>query len=295
MFQLIPKELLKQVRRIEIMTTRLANDIFSGEYESVFKGQGIEFAEVREYVPGDDIRAIDWNVTARSNHPFIKQYVETRELTVLFAVDVSSSSFFGSSQKLKSEIAAEISAVLAFSAVRNNDKVGLLIFSDRVEKYLPPKKGKKHVLRVIREILGSRTEKRKTSLSVALQYLNRVLTRRAIIFLVSDFIDQNYFKPLKMLSREHDVIGIHLFDPRERTLPKVGRVMLKDAESGKTLLVNTSSLLVRQRFEKQSEERLAVLEKQFKKSGLDRIFIDTSKGYIDPISRFFKQREKRLR
>jgi len=291
----ISKELLKQVKRIEIHTTRLANDMFSGEYESVFKGQGIEFAEVREYVPGDDVRSIDWNVTARSSKPFIKQYVETRELTVLFAVDASSSCYFGSHQKLKSEVAAEIAAVLSFSATRNNDKVGLYIFSDKTELFIPPKKGKKHVLRVIREILTHRHQKRGTELANALEYLNLILKRRAIVFLISDFIADGYDRQLKMLAREHDVIAIHLTDPRERVLPDVGRVVVKDAESGKQITINTASARVRQNYSEQASKRMMKIEFLFKRCGIDRIEIDTSQSFIEPISRFFKQREKRIR
>ncbi|MFH0986326.1 MAG: DUF58 domain-containing protein [Candidatus Omnitrophota bacterium] len=285
--------LLKKVRKIEIRTTRLVNDLFGGEYESVFKGQGIEFADVREYVPGDDIRTIDWNVTARSQHPFVKKFVETRELTVLFIVDMSGSQYFGSVDKLKSEIAAEITAILAFSAVKNNDKTGLLIATEGVEKFIPVKKGRNHALRVIREVLGYQPKKKGTQLAGALEYLYRIQKRTSVIFLISDFMDQGYEKALKILSRKHDVIAIHLQDPLEQALPKVGLMELVDRETGKTVMVDTNSSDFRTRFRETAERKQSALKKLFKSLQIDCIDIPTSTSYVEPLFRFFKSRERK--
>lgn len=291
---MIPREILKQVRRIEIRTTRLVNDLFGGEYKSVFKGQGIEFADVREYVPGDDIRTIDWNVTARSQHAFVKKFVEERELTVVFVVDMSGSQFFGTSGRFKSEIAAEITALLAFSAVRNKDKVGLLISSDQVEKYIPVKKGRMHVLRVVREILYFKPRHRGTRLVTALEYLSRVLTRTSVVFLISDFQDRGFEKALRILSQRHDLVAIQLTDPRESSLPAVGLVEMEDPETGETLQVDTNDPNFRARFEASAREREENLDRLFKSQGVDRIVIDISKPYSEPLVRFFKAREKRM-
>lgn len=290
---MIPKEILKQVRRIEIRTTRLVNDLFGGEYRSVFKGQGIEFADVREYFPGDDIRTIDWNVTARSQRPFVKKFVEERELTVVFAVDMSGSQFFGTTGKLKSEVAAEITALLAFSAVRNKDKVGLLIASDHVEKYIPVKKGRTHVLRVVREILYFRPKHRGTRLEAAMEYLNRVLTRAAVVFLISDFMDEGFEKPLRIMSQKHDLIAIHLRDPKEQSLPPVGLIEAEDPETGERVLMDTSDSHFRERYEASGEERENELDHLFKSFGIDRVVIDISQPYTEPLMRLFKAREKR--
>ena len=290
---MIPAALLKKVRKIEIHTTRLVNDLFGGEYESVFKGQGIEFADVREYVPGDDIRTIDWNMTARSLHPFVKKFVETRELTVIFAVDMSGSQYFGSTDKLKSEIAAEITAILAFSAVKNNDKTGLLIVTDEVEKFIPVKKGRNHALRVIREILGYKPRKKGTQLTGAFEYLYRVQSRTSVIFLISDFMDEGYEKALKILSRKHDVIAVHLHDPLEQEFPKVGLVELVDRETGKTVLVDTASSQFQKKFRRTAEEKQEALEKLFKRLQIDRIDIPANASYIEPLFKFFKSRERK--
>lgn len=290
---MIPAELLRKVRRIEIHTNRLVNDLFGGEYESVFKGQGIEFADVREYVPGDDIRSIDWNVTARSQTAFVKKFVETRELTVFFLVDMSGSQYFGSMDKLKSEIAAEITAVLAFSAVKNNDKTGLLICTEDVEKFVPVKKGRNHALRVIREILGYQPRKRKTRLKNALEYLHRVLTRTAVIFLISDFLDEGYEKALKILSRKHDVIAVHLRDPLEQKFPAVGLVELADRENNLTMLVDTASSVFQKHFSQNAVRHQAELEELFKRLQIDRIDIPVNASYIEPLFKFFKNRERR--
>ncbi|HOE69429.1 MAG TPA: DUF58 domain-containing protein [Candidatus Omnitrophota bacterium] len=290
---MIPAALLKKVRRIEIRTTRLVNDLFGGEYESVFKGQGIEFADVREYVPGDDIRTIDWNVTARSAHPFVKKFVETRELTVFFVVDMSGSQHFGTSGKLKSEIAAEIAAILAFSAVKNNDKTGLLICTDRVEKFLPVKKGRNHALRVIREILGYQPQSRGTKLESAIQYIHNVLTRSAVVFLISDFQDEGYEKALKILSQKHDVVAIHLKDRLERSFPGVGLVELRDRETGETTLIDSSSRTFRKRFEENTRAREESTSKLFRKLQIDRVEVPAEASYIDPLIKFFKSRERK--
>ncbi len=291
---MIPKEILRQVRRIEIQTTRLVNDLFGGEYKSVFKGQGIEFADVREYVPGDDIRSIDWNVTARSQQPFVKKFVEERELTVVFLVDMSGSQFFGTSGRLKSEVAAEITALLAFSAVRNKDKVGLLIATDQVEKYTPIKKGRTHVLRVVREILYFKPKHRATNLQVALDYLNRVLTRTAVVFLISDFMDPGFEKSLRIMSRRHDLIALHLWDPKERQLPPVGLIEMEDPESGERVLADTSDSDFSTAYEKSAQTREDNLDHLFKSLGVDRVVIDISQSYSEPLMRFFRLREKRL-
>lgn len=291
---MISKELLRQVRRIEIRTTRLVNDLFGGEYQSVFKGQGIEFADVREYVPGDDVRTIDWNVTARSQHPFVKKFVEERELTVMFFVDMSGSQFFGTQGRFKSEIAAEITALLAFAAVRNKDKVGLLIATDQVEKYLPVKKGRTHVLRVVREILYFKPRHRETNLETCLDYLNRVLTRTAVVFLISDFVNEGFERALRIMSRKHDLIAIQLVDPREKALPPVGLMELEDQETGERLMVDTSDKMFRDRYEALHRKKEEDLDRFLKSQGIDRVTIDISQSYSEPLVRFFRIREKRL-
>jgi uncharacterized protein (DUF58 family) len=292
----ISRELLRHVKRIEITTTRLVEDLFGGEYESVFKGQGIEFADVREYVPGDDIRTIDWNVTARSQTTFVKQYVEERELSVLFVVDASSSCYFGSTAKIKSEIMAEICALLAFAAVKNHDKVGLSFFSDHVEKYVPLKKGKKHVLRVIREILSFHPENRRTLFDAAFEFAVRVLTHRAIVFVVSDFLDfPETSNALRILARKHDIIAIRITDPREIGLVSAGWMELEDAETGEILTVPAGDRRFRDAFERLARERSEKVDKIFRTVGIDKIDIDTSQSYVEPIIRFFRAREKRAR
>ena len=290
----IPKELLKKVKRIEISTRNVVNEVFSGEYHSVFKGRGMEFSEVREYQPGDDIRTIDWNVSARMGHPFVKIFEEERELTVMLLVDVSSSGNFGTTEQLKREIAAELSAVLAFSAIKNNDKVGLIIFSDRIEKFIPPRKGKKHVLRVIREILFYKPQEATTDLNTALEYLSRVIKRKSTVFLISDFLSEDYEKSLQVANKKHDIVAISITDPREVSLPDVGMIDLEDAESGESILVDTGSLSIRNEFYNRSihvnEERSTF----FKSIGVDHINILTDRSYVQPITKFFKMRAKRL-
>jgi len=291
---MIPKEILKKVKRIEITTRGLVNEVFSGEYHSVFKGRGMEFAEVREYQLGDDIRNIDWNVSARMGHPYVKVFDEERELTVILMVDVSSSGNFGTSKQMKGEVAAELSAVLAFSAIKNNDKVGLIIFSDKIEKFIPPRKGKQHVLRVIREILYYKPEEAQTDMNAALEYLIRVIKRRSIVFLISDFLTENYQKALQVANNKHDIITIDILDPREVDLPNVGFIELEDAETGEIIMVDTANSAIRNGFFSESEQERLVREKFFKSIGVDNINIYTNKSYVEPITRFFRMRARRL-
>jgi uncharacterized protein (DUF58 family) len=291
---MIPKEILKKVKRIEISTRGLVNEVFSGEYHSVFKGRGMEFAEVREYQIGDDIRNIDWNVSARIGSPYVKVFDEERELTVMLMVDVSASGSFGTASQLKGEVAAELCAVLAFSAIKNNDKVGLMIFSDKIEKFIPPRKGKQHVLRVIREILYYKPEDAQTDLNIALEYLNRVVKRRSIVFIISDFLTENYEKALQVANKKHDIISIDIIDPREVELPNVGFLELEDAETGETVLIDTGSSQIRESFFSESQEERDKREKFFKSIGVDNINILTDRSYVEPITKFFKMRAKRL-
>lgn len=291
---MIPKEVLKKVKRIEIATRGLVNEVFSGEYHSVFKGRGMEFAEVREYQVGDDIRNIDWNVSARMGHPFVKVFDEERELTVMLLVDVSASGAFGTTSRFKGEIAAELCAVLAFSAIKNNDKVGLIIFSDKIEKFIPPRKGKQHVLRVIREIIYHKPEDTSTDISIALEYLSRVIKRKSIVFLVSDFLTENYEKSLQVANKKHDIIGINIIDPREIELPDVGLIELEDAETGETFLLDTGSRDIRNSFFTGSRQERDKKEKFFKSIGVDFINILTDRSYVEPITKFFKMRAKRM-
>ncbi len=292
---MIPKEILKKVRQIELRTRHLVNDVFSGEYHSAFKGQGMEFAEVRQYQYGDDIRNIDWNVTARYGHPFIKVHEEERELNVMLVVDASGSGKFGSSEKFKSEVAAEICALLALAAIKNNDKVGLLIFTDQIEKYIPPKKGKGHVLRVIREILYFKPQSRKTDIKTGLEYLLKGLKRHSIVFVVSDFEDNNFMKPLQILNQKHDVVTIQTHDKREKELPNVGLLKLQDAETDEEIWVNTSDKKLREAYTNLVEAKWNKFSRESKSMNIDHIRIDVSKSYIDPLIRFFKMRERRFR
>ncbi len=290
----LSRELLKKVKQIEISTRHVVNEVFSGEYHSVFKGRGMEFAEVREYMPGDDVRQIDWNVSARMGHPYIKVFEEERELTVMLLVDVSSSGNFGTTGQVKREVAAELSAVLAFSAIKNNDKVGLIIFSDKIEKFIPPRKGKKHVLRVIREILFHKPQESTTDLSGALEYLNRVLRRRSTVFLISDFLSENYEKALHVANKKHDIIAISITDPRELTLPDVGLIDLEDAETGELISIDTGSMALREGFARDVLEMQDTRETFLKSIGVDQINIVTDRSYVEPITRFFRMRAKRL-
>ena len=291
---MIPKEVLKKIQKIHIRTNHIVNDIFAGEYESAFRGRGMEFDEVREYSPGDDVRDIDWNVTARFGHPFVKVYREERELTIMLLVDVSSSCLFGTQKQLKQELAAEIASVLAFAATKSNDKVGLIIFSDHIEKFIPPKKGKNHVWRVIKEVLNHQPVSTKTDIAGALNYLNKVARRKVVGFLISDFIAAKYDKALRVTGKKHDVVSICITDPREMQLPKVGLVELQDAETGETLLVDSSDSSFRKGYRLLSEKRLRDTFDMFRAIGIDYIDIRTDIPYIEPIMKFFRMREKRL-
>ena len=292
---MIPREILKKVRRVEITTRGLVNEVFSGEYHSVFKGRGMSFAEVREYQYGDDIRSIDWNVTARTGTPFVKIFEEERELTVMLVVDVSASGDFGTRSQMKGEVAVEICALLAFSATKNNDKVGLIIFSDRIEKFVPPRKGRRHVLRVLRELFYHEPEGRGTDLAVALEYLNHVVRRRAVVFLVSDFIAPDFTRPLSVAGRRHDVIAVRMGDRREVELPPLGYIEFEDAETGERMLVNTSNKRFRSEWEALVTRSRADQDKAFRRSKVDVIDIRTDEPYERPLMKFFKERERRFR
>ncbi|MCU0856911.1 MAG: DUF58 domain-containing protein [Pontiellaceae bacterium] len=289
------KELLKKIRRIEIKTRTAVNDVFAGRYHSVFKGRGMEFDEVREYVPGDDIRAIDWNVTARTGVPHIKKFVEEREMTVMLLVDISRSNAFGSTGQLKRDLAAEVAAMLAFSATRNNDRIGLILFSDQVEKYVPPRKGTaSHVLRLIREILDHVPQSRKTDASVALNFLNHTTTRKAVTFLISDFIfPATYEKPLKITARRHDLIAVTIADRHEQTWPKAGLVEWRDPESNRRILVDTSSAAVRSALLLAQEQRRDALQQLLHRAGIDTVELFTGEPYDRAFMKFFRQRSKR--
>jgi uncharacterized protein (DUF58 family) len=287
------QDILRKVRHIEIYTRRLVNDVMAGEYHSVFKGRGMEFDEVREYLPGDDIRTIDWNVTARTGRPYVKRYVEERELTVMLCVDASSSGAFGTTGEMKGELAIHLCAVLAFSAIKNNDRVGLIIFTDQVEHYLPPKKGRKHVLRVIRDLLNFQPRKKATDIAGALDYLNRVLTRRAVVFLVSDFLDSNLKKPLAIANRRHDLIAVSVGDPREQEIPPIGFLEFEDAETGEVVIVDTYDRRVRQAFAESSRAERAQRATLFQSMAIDHIGLRTGESFAPPLVRFFQERAKR--
>ncbi|HOF40630.1 MAG TPA: DUF58 domain-containing protein [Candidatus Hydrogenedentes bacterium] len=290
---MIPQEVMQQIRRIQIRTSHMVNDILAGQYESVFKGQGMEFREVREYVPGDDIRMIDWNVTARTGVPHVKLLAEERELTVMLMVDASGSERFGGVGRLKIELAAELCAVLAFSAIQNNDKVGLIVFTNDVELYVPPSKGRRHVLRVIREVLHFQPRGRRTNIPGALHFLNGVTRRRAVTFLVSDFMAEGYEVPLRVANRRHDVIAVHVSDPREEVLPDVGLVAVKDAETGQESLVDTSVRSVREGYARAARERTKTRDDIFRRTGVDVINVRTDQSYVNELYRFFRMRERR--
>ncbi len=291
---MIPKQVLQKIRQIEIRTKHLVNDVFSGEYHSVFKGRGMEFAEVREYEPGDEIRSIDWNVTARLGRPFVKRFTEERELTVILMADVSASGDFGTANQMKGEITAEICALLAYAAIQNNDRVGLLMFTDQVEKFIPPKKGRTHILRVIREVLYTRPDHTGTDIAQALDYLNRLLTRRCIVFIISDFLTSDYIKPLRVASKRHDVVAVTITDPKELDLPDIGLIELEDAESGEEVLVDTSDESWRRLYAEYNAAIRNDRDQQFRITGVDAIHIRTDKPYIDPLLQFFKLRERKF-
>lgn len=290
----VAPEVLRQVKLIELRTRRLVNSRFSGEYRSIFKGQGMEFAEVREYQPGDEVRSIDWNVTARMRRPFVKRYIEERELTLMLAVDVSGSERFGTVHRFKSELATELAAVLTMSAVRNNDRVGILLYSDRVEHFVPPGKGRRHAMRILRDVLVHEPSGRGTDTPLALDFLRRLLKQHAIIFLVSDLLDPAVERSLKLLAQRHDVVAATLDDPAERTLPDVGLAHFVDPESGETLDVDTSDPAVRAAFDRQSREEREGRRALLRRLAIDEIAISTGEGYIEPLLRFFRTRERRV-
>jgi uncharacterized protein (DUF58 family) len=301
---MISKKLLKKIRRIQITTSRMVTDVFAGEYKSIFKGRGMEFHEVREYNPGDEIRFIDWNVTARMGNPYVKKFVEERELTVILLLDVSGSCSFGTKSRLKSQLAAEICSVLAFSAIKNNDRVGLIAFTDRVEKFVPPRKGVRHVLRVIREALyysqdrfeGRPGGKSKgTDIASALEYLSKVTARSTISFVISDFYSKDFSKQLSIANKRHDVIAVTITDPRESELPNVGIIKLHDPETGESRLLDTASAGVTERYRQNSLERFKKRKELFRSTGVDHVDIFTDLPYADELIKFFKLRERRFR
>ena len=290
---LIPKEILRRVRELEIRTRRAVRDILAGQYSSVFRGQGIEFSEVRAYAPGDDVRTIDWNVTARFGHPFVKRFVEERELTVMLLLDGSASGAFGSGRAWKSERAAEAAALLAAAAIRNNDKVGLVVFTDRVEKYLRPEKGRSHVLRVIREALFFRPQGTRTRIASALEHVSNVQKRRAVVFLISDFIDSGYDDLLAATARRHDLVVVSMTDPRELELPKAGLVTLEDAETGQIRVIDTSSRRVRRAYETAARKRAASRQALLRRTGVDEIRLQADRPAFGALLEFFRMREGR--
>ena len=289
---MIPRELFRKIRHVEIRTKGLVENVFGGEYHSAFRGRGIEFSEVRPYQIGDDVRSIDWNVSARMGEPYIKLFEEEREQTLLLMVDISGSGDFGSSGTTKREVAAEICAVLGFSAIRNNDKVGLLLFSDKIERFVPPKKGRRHVLRIIRDLYVHEAASRGTNVKAALDHAHHMLNRRAIVILVSDFLDAGYDKALRTLAQKHDVVAIRLLDPREEALPKVGLLSLTDAETGRPVLVDTSSKTVRNTFSARAADREAAVQSALKRARVDTVTVRTDADYVEPLVALFKRRNR---
>lgn len=289
---MIPRELFAKIRRIEIRTKGLVNNVFGGEYHSAFKGRGIEFSEVRPYQIGDDIRSIDWNVTARTGEAFIKVFEEEREQTLLLAVDISGSGNFGSQDKFKREIAAEICAIIGFSAIKNNDKVGLLLFSDQVELFVPPRSGRRHVLRLIRDLFAHDPQSARTSLEAALDHILNVMRRRSIVLLVSDFLDQDFERPLRMVSRRHDTVAVHLQDVREFELPALGLVQLVDPESGSGLLVDAGSDAARSAYAQAASSHNDYLQSLFRRASVDSVAIRCGEDYVEPLARFFRARSQ---
>ena len=290
---MISEELAKKIRILQITTRKVVNDVLAGEYGSVFRGRGMEFDEVREYMPGDEIRTIDWNVTARTGTPYVKRFVEERELTVMFVVDLSASGEFGSVSKLKNEVAAEFCSLLAFSAVKNNDKVGLIVFTDQIEMYIPPKKGTQHVLRVIRELLNFKPRQASTDIEGALDFLGKVTKKRSVVFLVSDFQAEGFEKPMRVIGKRHDLVAVTVVDPREVSLPNVGLVELEDAETGEIVLVDTGSAGIRKRYERLGREQSDRFRELFSSMGVDQIEVMTDRDYVPNLVRFFRARERR--
>lgn len=284
------KELLKKVRKIEIKTKGLSSQVFSGEYHSAFKGKGMAFSEVREYMPGDEIRTIDWNVTARFNHPYVKVFEEERELTVMLIVDISASEAFGTKEMLKREVIAELCAVLAFSATQNNDKIGLILFTDQIELYVPPKKGKKHILRIIRELIEFKPTGKKTNIKEALRYFTNMIKKRSIAFIISDFIDEGFEDSLKIANKKHDIVALKVEDEIEKELPNVGLIQMRDTETGQTKWINSSSKKTRTKYKANGIKRDRELKETFRKAGIDYTTILTNRSYIIPLMNLFKQR-----
>ncbi len=282
------KDILKKVRKIEIKTKRLSNHIFSGEYHSSFKGRGMTFSEVRQYQYGDDVRSIDWNVTARYKEPFVKVFEEERELTMMLMVDISGSEFFGTQSQFKRETLTEIAATLAFSAIQNNDKVGLILFSDDIELFIPPKKGRSHVLRIIRELIEFEGKSKKTNIDNALKYLGNVLKKKAIVFVLSDFMDTNYSKTLKIVAKKHDLTGIHIYDQREAEIPNIGLVPMQDTETDEIIWVNTQRKETRANYAKAYREKVTYFQNQFKRSGAGTISVCTEGNYVKKLLGYFK-------
>ncbi len=296
-FQTIPqtaymdtKELLKKVRKIEIKTRRLSDHIFGGEYHSTFKGRGMTFSEVRQYQFGDDVRNIDWNVTARYSEPYIKVFEEERELTMMLVADVSGSEFFGTDKQFKNEIVTEIAATLAFSAMQNNDKIGLILFTDEIELFIPPKKGKYHVLRIIRELLEFKPKSKKTDLSQAIKFLSSVMKKKAIVFVLSDFMTDGYEQTIKIAANKHDITGIRVYDQREESIPSLGLVQMEDEESGDLVLVNTSSKKVRNNYAAHYNDRVSYFQETFRRSGAGVIDVRTDDSYVKKLLGYFKRR-----
>ncbi|MFH1856514.1 MAG: DUF58 domain-containing protein [Candidatus Omnitrophota bacterium] len=292
---MIPKEVLQKIRKIQITTSRMVTDVFAGQYQSVFKGRGMEFHEVREYLPGDEIRSIDWNVTARMGHPYVKKFVEERELTVMILLDASASCHFGSVKEFKNQIAAELCSVLAFSAIQNNDKVGLIIFTDKIEKFVPAGKGARHVLRVIREALYFKAENSGTNISAALEYLNRVTNRRTITFVISDFFDKGFKKLLSVSNKRHDIVAVTITDKRETELPDTGIISLRDAETKENIIIDTGDAGACERYKKDNFKRIKERQQLLRSVGVDSIDIYTDKPYDKELIKFFRTRERRLR
>lgn len=287
------QELMKHVRRIKVVTTKLVDEHISGEYQSVFRGQGIEFDEVREYVPGDDVRSIDWNVTARMGRLFVKRFCEERELTIIFLVDISGSMCFGSGDRSKAELAAELTSLLALSAIKNQDKVGMILFSDRIEKYIPPRKGRTAAMRLVREVLAAEETRRQTNIAEALQFLNKVQKRRAVIFLISDFMAKDYEKELRVMARRHDLIACPISDPREHELPDVGLLEVLNPETGELMLLDTKSKSFLDYFRKRAYEDEEEYQNLFKRLRIDSLYLSTTRPFIDDVRRLFKQRRIR--
>lgn len=286
-------ELLKKVRKIEIKTRGLSNQIFSGEYHSAFKGRGMTFSEVREYQAGDDIRTIDWNVTARFNHPYVKVFEEEREMTVMLLVDVSASGEFGTKKQLKQELITELCAVLAFSAIQNNDKIGVIFFSDIIEKFIPPKKGKSHILRIIRDLIEFKPKHKKTDLQIALRYLTNVIKKRSVTFVISDFMANDFNDAIKIANKKHDIVALRIYDNREKELPNVGLIKMIDAETGTLKWIDTSDKNVRNHFNTAAKKSDTYLNDLFNKSGIDSTNINTSESYVKPLINLFKKRDRK--